>query len=262
MSFGATGLTNQTRPWNFDDADQVVQVANLIWDGTAWVRQTASSAGGGLTDTELRATPVPVSGSLTANLGTIADVATQTTLALIKAKTDNLDVLLSTRTKPADTQTVSGSVLVSSLPALVASTANIGDVDVLTLPSLVAGTAKVGGVYDVGGNLIDEVPTVRSISRDFVTASALGNTQIVAAQGAGIRIRVLSLFLIATLATSIKFQSDTSDISALFPVGVNGGMVVPYNPHGWFQTAANAALNINLSVGTSTGCQVVWCQAT
>jgi hypothetical protein len=40
------------------------------------------------------------------NLATIAgkDFATQTTLALIKAKTDNLDVLLSTRTKPADQQ--------------------------------------------------------------------------------------------------------------------------------------------------------------
>lgn len=39
------------------------------------------------------------------NLATIAakDFATQTTLALIKAKTDNLDVLLSTRLKPADT---------------------------------------------------------------------------------------------------------------------------------------------------------------
>lgn len=41
------------------------------------------------------------------------DFATQTTLALIKAKTDNLDVLLSTRTKPADSQHViidSGSI--------------------------------------------------------------------------------------------------------------------------------------------------------
>ncbi len=37
-------------------------------------------------------------------------VATQTTLAQIKAKTDNIDVALSTRTKPADTQTVAGTV--------------------------------------------------------------------------------------------------------------------------------------------------------
>lgn len=46
------------------------------------------------------------------------DYATQTTLALIKAKTDNLDVALSTRTKPADTQTVSGSVSVSGTSAV------------------------------------------------------------------------------------------------------------------------------------------------
>lgn len=36
--------------------------------------------------------------------------STEATLALIKAKTDNLDVLLSTRTKPADSQTVTGTV--------------------------------------------------------------------------------------------------------------------------------------------------------
>jgi hypothetical protein len=38
------------------------------------------------------------------------DFATQTTLALIKAKTDNLDVLLSTRTKSSDIQTIAGTI--------------------------------------------------------------------------------------------------------------------------------------------------------
>lgn len=36
--------------------------------------------------------------------------STEATLALIKAKTDNLDVTLSTRTKPSDTQTIAGTV--------------------------------------------------------------------------------------------------------------------------------------------------------
>lgn len=55
---------------------------------------------------------LPVTGTFAletgGNLATLADkdFATQTTLALIKAKTDNLDVLLSTRTKPADSQHV------------------------------------------------------------------------------------------------------------------------------------------------------------
>lgn len=53
--------------------------------------------------------------------------STEATLALIKAKTDNLDVALSTRTKPADTQTISGSV-----------TANIGTSGSLALDATVA----------------------------------------------------------------------------------------------------------------------------
>jgi hypothetical protein len=45
------------------------------------------------------------------------DFATQTTLALIKAKTDNIDVLLSTRTKPLDTQKVDGSAVTQPISA-------------------------------------------------------------------------------------------------------------------------------------------------
>jgi hypothetical protein len=107
---------------------------------------TTSLPNSGLTDAQLRATPLPVtvptpvpvtdnSGSLTvdgsvsvsnlpatqavsaAALPLPAGASTETTLALIKAKTDNLDVALSTRTKPADTQTISGSVSVSNFPA-------------------------------------------------------------------------------------------------------------------------------------------------
>src|SRR5258708_39588708 len=48
--------------------------------------------------------------------------STEATLALIKAKTDNLDVLLSTRTKPADTQAISAASL--PLPTGAATSAN------------------------------------------------------------------------------------------------------------------------------------------
>lgn len=56
-----------------------------------------------LTDTQLRATAVPVSN---ASLPLPTGASTEATLALIKAKTDNIDVLVSTRTKPADQQHV------------------------------------------------------------------------------------------------------------------------------------------------------------
>jgi hypothetical protein len=59
------------------------------------------AAAAGLTNAQLRATPVPVS---SASLPLPTGASTEATLALIKAKTDNIDVALSTRTKPADAQ--------------------------------------------------------------------------------------------------------------------------------------------------------------
>lgn len=66
--------------------------------------------------------------------------STEATLAAIKAKTDNLDVLLSTRTKPADTQAISGSVSVSSAP----TTAVTGP---LTDTQLRASAVPVSGTF-------------------------------------------------------------------------------------------------------------------
>jgi hypothetical protein len=107
---------------------------------------------GPLTDTQLRASAVPVSaaalplpsGAATeaGNLATIAgkDFATQTTLALIRAKTDNIDVALSTRTKPADQQ----HVIVDS-SAAVPVTGPLTDTQLRATPVPVSGTVTASG---------------------------------------------------------------------------------------------------------------------
>ena len=88
----------------------------------------------------------------------------------------------------------------------------------------------------------------------FGNPSSSGNTAVVAAAGAGIMIRVLSLVIVnGATANSIKFQSATTDITCLFAFGANGGMVLDHNKAGHFQTAANEALNINLSGATAVG---------
>ncbi len=94
--------------------------------------------------------PVPVSA---ASLPLPTGASTEATLALIKAKTDNLDVALSTRTKPADTQIVSAASL--PLPTGAATSAlqtqpgvDIGDVTV----NNAAGAAAVN-VQDGGNSL-------------------------------------------------------------------------------------------------------------
>lgn len=63
-------------------------------DGSAVTQPISIAAtvavSGPLTDTQLRATAVPVSGTVTANLGTIAGVATETTLSALSAKFNSL----------------------------------------------------------------------------------------------------------------------------------------------------------------------------
>jgi hypothetical protein len=85
--------------------------------------------------------------------------------------------------------------------------------------------------------------------------SSIGNTAVVAALP-NARIRVLSVAVVAAAANSVKFQSGTTDISALFAFAANGGLVLPFNEHGWFETAVGEALNINLSAATAVGAQI------
>jgi hypothetical protein len=117
-------------------------------------------------------------------------------------------------------------------------------------------------IRDSGGSIVDENGTVRTVSRAFANATASGDTAVVAAQGGSVRIRVISAHVHATTAVSVLFRSATTAISATNPVGATGGYVLPRNIDGWFQTAANEALNINLSGNVATGVTVTWVPAT
>ena len=87
------------------------------------------------------------------------------------------------------------------------------------------------------------------------TPASSGATQLIAAE-AGARYRVLSVAIIASAAVSVKFQSASTDVTATFPLGANGGFVLPFNEHGWFETNVNEALNAHLSGAVSTAVQI------
>lgn len=90
----------------------------------------------GLTDAELRATPVPVSGTVAVTNAGLTELAAAIDT---EVQVDIVGAL------PAGTNNI-GDVDVLSLPALPSGTNNIGDVDVLTLPALPAGTNNIGAV--------------------------------------------------------------------------------------------------------------------
>lgn len=104
-------------------------------------------------------------------------------------------------------------------------------------------------------NVTSASPKHTVIARGFANPSTLGSNQVVAAV-TGARIRVLSLAAITTAANSVKFMSASTDISATFPLAANGGLVLPFNEHGWFETAVGEAFNVNLSAATATGISI------
>jgi len=85
--------------------------------------------------------------------------------------------------------------------------------------------------------------------------SASGDNSLVAAV-ANVSYRVLGVAVVTTGANSVKFRSNTTDISATFPLAANGGIVLPFSEHGHFETAVGEALQVNLSAATATGVQI------
>lgn len=104
-------------------------------------------------------------------------------------------------------------------------------------------------------NVTRTVPRVSPHANVLANPSGTGDTEIVAAV-AGAKIRVLALAMVTTSANSVHFRSATTPISATFPLGANGGVVLSLNEHGWFETAAGEALNINMSAASATGVQI------
>lgn len=105
--------------------------------------------------------------------------------------------------------------------------------------------------------------TVRTVNFGNADVNASGSTQLVAPQGAGNKVRVLSFLAMANGTVIGKFQSTGSagtitSLSGYLPLGGNGGFVLPHNPHGWFQTLANEGLNLSLSAGTNVGVCFTW----
>lgn len=104
-------------------------------------------------------------------------------------------------------------------------------------------------------NVTRAVPLVSPHVRLGATPASSGANELVAAV-AGAKYRVLAVAVVATTAVTVKFQSASTDITGTFPLGANGGIVLPFNEHGWFETAANEALNITLGSAVATGVQI------
>ena len=91
-----------------------------------------------------------------------------------------------------------------------------------------------------------------------ISAASSGNNTLVAAVTSK-KIRVLALAVVADDAVTFKLQSGAggTDLTGAHSFVANGGLVLPFNPQGWCETAAGALLNASLggAVGVR-GCLV------
>lgn len=95
------------------------------------------------------------------------------------------------------------------------------------------------------------------VKRAVIAASSSGDNTLVAAAGAGVKIRVLAVALVAAGDVLARFESGASGtaLTGQMDLTTNSGFVLPFNPMGWFETADNALLNLELDGGVSVaGC--------
>ncbi|MFN7882238.1 MAG: hypothetical protein ACK5PF_04400 [bacterium] len=101
-------------------------------------------------------------------------------------------------------------------------------------------------------NVVRVAPLRTAILSVSITPASAGQTLVVAAP-TGMSIRVISAAVVASGAVTVQFQSAANAITPVWALGANGGLVLPFNEHGWFQTNVGEALNINLGGAVSTG---------
>lgn len=111
-----------------------------------------------------------------------------------------------------------------------------------------AGTALLGSVAAVPSTsaVMNGVTPVTPVFA-AISAATSGDNTLVSADATK-KIRVFSLYLVAITAVTVRFESGAGGtaLSGVMSIGANGGFVLPFNPNGWFETAANTLLNLEL----------------
>jgi hypothetical protein len=80
-----------------------------------------------------------------------------------------------------------------------------------------------------------------------IAAASSGDNTLVAAVS-GKKLRVLSLVLLSTAKQTVAFESGASGtaLTGQMELAADAALVLPFNPEGWFETAASALLNLEL----------------
>ena len=97
-----------------------------------------------------------------------------------------------------------------------------------------------------------------------VNTASSGNNTIVAAQAAGVKIRVVGFLLVAAGAVTANWQSGAggTTLSGAMSLATGAPNAPGFCPTGWFETAAATLLNLNLGGAVQVSGFVAWVAVT
>jgi hypothetical protein len=90
-----------------------------------------------------------------------------------------------------------------------------------------------------------------------LSMNTAGTSEIIASS-ASLRIRVIALHAIIQTATAFNWMSGAVGITGTANFTTNTGYVLPFNPVGWFETAAGSALVGNSSASSQIGGSITY----
>jgi hypothetical protein len=143
--------------------------------------------------------------------------------------------------------TVDGTVTAN----LAAGTNNIGDVDVLTQPARARTTDTISAALATDVLMNDTTALTPKFA--VIDVASSGDNTLVAAV-VGKKIRVHQVLLVAAGAVNARFESGAGGtaLTGQMNLTTNSGFTLPFSPVGWFETASNTLLNLELSGAVST----------
>lgn len=187
-----------------------------------------------------------VSSALPSGASTAANQST------IIGHVDGIETLLGT----IDTDT--GAISTNSSTIAGAVSGSEMQVDVLTMPTTTvqATNLDIRSLQETEDVVVAALDSSRimndttAVTPQFaaISAASSGDNTLIAAV-ASTNLRVLSAFIICTSAVTVRFEDGAGGtaLTGQMSLAANAGFVLPYNPHGWFQTSDNTLLNLELS---------------
>jgi hypothetical protein len=195
--------------------------------------------------------PLPT-GAATSALQTTGNTSLATLAGAVSGTEMQADVL----TVPADPFGVNADAA-SATGSISAKLRFIASTGIPITSAIPAGTNLVGRV-----SASNETSTIyngtTALTPKFavISAASSGDNTVLAAVASN-KIRVVALTLISSGSVSVRFESGAGGtaLTGVIPLVAQTGFTLPYNPVGWFETAANTLLNLELSAATGVyGC--------